>query len=62
MRYLISYDISDDKIRSRISRLLEAYGSRVQRSVFECVLAPNEFEALARRLQRSLGSAEKLAF
>lgn len=31
----ISYDISDDKKRTRFSRYLEKYGHRIQYSVFE---------------------------
>jgi len=33
--YLTCYDISDDKIRHRVSKYLGAFGNRVQRSVFE---------------------------
>ena len=32
---LISYDISDDKLRTRFSKYLEKYGHRIQYSVFE---------------------------
>lgn len=38
MRVLISYDISDDKRRKKVAKLLEGYGYRVQYSVFECDL------------------------
>lgn len=34
--YLICFDIQDDRVRGRLSRLLEKYGLRVQGSVFEC--------------------------
>ncbi|KUK13956.1 MAG: CRISPR-associated endonuclease Cas2 [Clostridia bacterium] len=34
--YVISYDISDDKKREMMAKLLERYGVRVQKSVFEC--------------------------
>ncbi len=33
--YLICYDIPDDRDRTRVARLLERYGERVQYSVFE---------------------------
>lgn len=36
MTYLITYDIADPKRLRRICRILEAYGTRVQYSVFEC--------------------------
>jgi len=33
--WLVCYDISDDKKRTRTGKLLEQYGERVQKSVFE---------------------------
>jgi len=51
MFYLICYDIANDRRRDRVSRLLEGYGMRVQKSVFECVLTPDQFELLQKRLQ-----------
>lgn len=33
--YLISYDITADKRRNALAKLLEGFGSRVQYSVFE---------------------------
>ena len=36
--YAVVYDITDDKERTRIARLLKSYGFRVQKSVFECRL------------------------
>ena len=32
---LVSYDISDDKLRTRFSKFLKKYGYRLQYSVFE---------------------------
>lgn len=34
-RYLAAYDISDDRERSRLDKLLKGFGFRVQKSVFE---------------------------
>lgn len=31
---LVSYDISDDKVRTKFSKFLEQYGHRIQYSVF----------------------------
>jgi CRISPR-associated protein Cas2 len=36
MRYLITYDIADDRRREDVATLLSGYGPRVQLSVFEC--------------------------
>jgi CRISPR-associated protein Cas2 len=39
MRYVVAYDIADDRRREDIATLLSGYGPRVQLSVFECDLA-----------------------
>lgn len=44
--YLISYDISSDRIRNKIAKKLEDYGTRVQYSVFECELTKSRFKKL----------------
>ena len=51
MFYLVCYDIVNDRRRDRVSRLLEGYGLRVQKSVFECVLTPDQYDLLQRRFQ-----------
>ncbi len=48
--YVISYDISDDRTRSKVSKLLEGYGVRVQKSVFECWLDDRQFITLKSKL------------
>jgi CRISPR-associated protein Cas2 len=50
--YLIAYDIPDDKRRKNISDILEGYGSRVQYSVFECVLSTKKYQELKNRLKK----------
>lgn len=50
MRVLVSYDISDDRIRRQVTKVCEAHGQRVQRSVFECELTAGQLEALRERL------------
>ncbi|MCB4761986.1 MAG: CRISPR-associated endonuclease Cas2 [Sulfurovum sp.] len=37
---LVSYDISDDKVRTRFSRFLEKFGSRLQYSIFQIKNSP----------------------
>lgn len=39
-RYLVAYDISDDRRRSRVARRLQEYGDRVQYSVFVVDIRP----------------------
>lgn len=38
MLYLVSYDIPDDRRRTRRAKTLKDFGDRVQFSVFECLL------------------------
>lgn len=50
MFILICYDIEDDKLRKQVADVLEAYGRRVQFSVFECRLETKRFETLKAKL------------
>lgn len=50
MLYLICYDIVQDSRRNRVAKLLEAYGLRVQKSVFEVMLTPEQYQKLHKRL------------
>lgn len=49
--YTIAYDLSDDRERRRIDKLLKGWGFRVQKSVFECRLTRNEKRRLTAALQ-----------
>jgi CRISPR-associated protein Cas2 len=58
MYVIISYDITDNKLRNKIAKLLEKYGFRVQKSVFEAYIKPNQFEQMKRRLKNLLKMAK----
>jgi len=50
---LVSYDITNDRRRGKLSKLLEDFGGkRVQRSVFECYLTAKNYEKLLTRLNK----------
>lgn len=38
MYTIVSYDIADDARRVKVAKLMEDYGTRVQYSVFDCIL------------------------
>jgi CRISPR-associated protein Cas2 len=38
MFLIVTYDIPNQKRRRKVAELMESYGTRVQRSVFECTL------------------------
>jgi len=50
MYLAVTYDISSNKARGKIVKLLESYGFRVQESVFEIELTPHQFERLKKSL------------
>jgi CRISPR-associated protein Cas2 len=54
MRYVIAYDVASDRTRLKIAELLGRSGVRVQKSVFECALEPEELPSLVLRLEREL--------
>ncbi|NLF02771.1 MAG: CRISPR-associated endonuclease Cas2 [Anaerolineales bacterium] len=49
--FMVSYDLSDNKRRTKIAHLLEGYGERVQYSVFEVWATAAEIEKLRKRLK-----------
>lgn len=54
---LVCYDIIDDRRRAKVARMLEGYGERVQKSVFECYLDPRREAELRRELARLADAA-----
>lgn len=53
--YIVTYDIPDDRRRTRVAKILEDYGDRVQYSVFELLLdGPQRLASLRRRLLKTI--------
>lgn len=52
--YLVSYDIDCDRKRTKIAKLMENYGRRVQYSVFECRLDQGKYEEMYQKLMELL--------
>lgn len=50
--FAVVYDVSDDRERRRVDRLLQGFGFRVQRSVFECRLTPGAHRRLRHQLEQ----------
>jgi len=49
---VISYDISEDKRRTKIHNILKSYGQWMQYSVFKCNLSDTEYARLRSRLAK----------
>ena len=60
MIYLFAYDIASDRVRNRVSNLLEDYGVRVQKSVFELRVTKPRSRTLARRIGRLIDQGDSL--
>ncbi len=48
--YVICFDVRDERRLARISNTLENFGTRVQRSLFECYLEEYELRRLKEKL------------
>jgi CRISPR-associated protein Cas2 len=57
-RFLVTYDVSDDKRRTQIFKTLYAYGDHAQYSVFFCELNPRELVEVRGKLRRALNDRE----
>ncbi|GIK75197.1 MAG: hypothetical protein BroJett021_41850 [Chloroflexota bacterium] len=50
--FVVSYDIPDDRRRTKVMKTLNGFGKRVQYSVFECDLKQADLERLCALLRR----------
>ena len=55
--YVVSYDISSDRLRNKVAETLLDYGRRMQYSVFECDISEKRFGELYTRLCKLTGDA-----
>jgi CRISPR-associated protein Cas2 len=58
MFVVVSYDIPNDKRRTKVMKLLKNYGNHVQYSVFECDVKREVFLVLRARLGKLLAPKE----
>lgn len=54
MFVVVAYDIANDRRLKRTAALMERYGVRVQRSVFECELTPQRIDMMIAELKATL--------
>ncbi len=56
--YVLAYDLSDDRRRAKIARLMESLGERVQGSVFEAWLNEAELNRLIAKARKIMNERE----
>lgn len=57
---VVIYDIVDDKRRNKLSKYLQSYGIRVQKSCFECLLDLKLYNKLIKQLPKFISSEDLL--
>lgn len=57
-RYLVAYDIRDDKRLRQVATCMESYGDRMQYSVFVCDLSDQEFVWMRTDVEARIKSSE----
>lgn len=58
MLYLVSYDIPDDRRRTKLAKAMMDFGDRVQYSVFECLLDHELLRKMEDRIVRIINEKE----
>lgn len=58
MLIVVSYDVPDDRRRTKLASILKDFGERVQYSVFECLVDDAALDRLRRRLAAKVAEGE----
>jgi len=62
MKYVVCFDISDDKKRKIVSEMLEEFGIRVQRSVFEIEINKTYLKKLLSKIKQNIDKFDSVRF
>jgi len=60
MFYIVSYDMQDDKRRTRVAKTLLDFGNRVQYSVFECIMDDTLLQKMTERLTEIVSDGDSV--
>ena len=60
MFYIVSYDIPDNRKRTKIAKTLLDFGTRVQYSVFECILDDKLLEKMKNKLGKMISDEDSI--
>lgn len=59
-RFLLIYDVSENKNRARLAKALEGYGTRVQKSAFEFEISTAKYDKLLGLIPRLIDNEDKV--
>ncbi|AFZ33074.1 CRISPR-associated protein, Cas2 family [Gloeocapsa sp. PCC 7428] len=62
MYIVVSYDVSEDKRRTKIHSILKSYGQWVQYSIFECNLTDSQYARMRSRLSKLIKAEDSIRF
>ncbi|MFZ5860541.1 MAG: CRISPR-associated endonuclease Cas2 [Spirochaetota bacterium] len=62
MHWLVVYDITDPKRLRKTAKILEAYGNRIQRSVFEIVADKSVLDMIEKRISLIMEDPDSIAY
>lgn len=62
MFIVVSYDISDDKRRTRLHKALKRFGEPVQLSVFECLIDEGKFAEMRKAVAEIVVEGDDLRY
>ena len=57
---LLIYDITDNGKRVKFAKLLEGYGTRVQKSAFEARLTPQKYDKLLQQIPKYIDNEDSV--
>ena len=58
MYYIVAYDITNDRRRNQVAKILKDFGQRTQYSVFECQISRHAYLRLQDRLKDAINRKE----
>jgi CRISPR-associated protein Cas2 len=59
---VVCYDIPDDRRRNKVGKILEGFGTRVQKSVFECDIKPDHMKLLKQKLIKVINEEDTVRY
>ena len=61
-KYIICYDISNNKIRAKFSKILLKYGIRTQKSFFEAVISERDLNDIKNEIKRLINQETDVVY